>query len=98
MHDGLIASWTLVLCAKCYMELTPRKLTVLEEGVYNRYIPWERTMHGDRLSHQDVAGPVVFVVDDDSAIQKALSRLLKSNGFEVRTFSTPIEFLKNHDS
>ena len=42
--------------------------------------------------------PVVFVVDDDLSVQKALSRLLRSKGFETKCFSSPVEFLQNHDS
>jgi FixJ family two-component response regulator len=35
----------------------------------------------------------VCVVDDDASVRKALERLLKSAGFEVRTFKTAQEFL-----
>lgn len=35
----------------------------------------------------------VCVVDDDPSVRKALERLLKSAGFEVRTFKTAQEFL-----
>jgi len=39
----------------------------------------------------------VFVVDDDASVRKGLSRLLRSAGYaDVRTFSTPAEFLA-HD-
>ncbi len=37
--------------------------------------------------------PTVFVVDDDSSLRKALSRLLKSEGYDVETFSSAQEFL-----
>ena len=38
--------------------------------------------------------PCVFVVDDDDSVRKGLSRLLRSAGYaDVRTFSTPAEFL-----
>jgi FixJ family two-component response regulator len=37
----------------------------------------------------------VFVVDDDASVRKALSRLLRSAGLEVRTFGSVDEFLDN---
>ncbi|MCE9604910.1 MAG: response regulator [Planctomycetia bacterium] len=39
----------------------------------------------------------VFVVDDDSAVLKSLTRLLSSAGLTVVTFSSPREFLDRHD-
>jgi FixJ family two-component response regulator len=39
----------------------------------------------------------VFVVDDDPAVRKALSRLLESVGFNVRCFASALEFLHQHD-
>jgi FixJ family two-component response regulator len=41
------------------------------------------------------AGERVFVVDDDPAVRKSLSRLLRSAGFEALTFESPEEFLRN---
>lgn len=38
--------------------------------------------------------PTVFVVDDDLSLRKALSRLLKSEGYGVETFSSAQEFLQ----
>ncbi len=38
----------------------------------------------------------VFVVDDDGAIREALSSLFRSMGFDVRSFSTAMEFMA-HD-
>src|SRR6266542_2348379 len=37
--------------------------------------------------------PIVFVIDDDPSVRKALSRLLKSVGFPVEAFATSEEFL-----
>ncbi len=37
--------------------------------------------------------PVIYVVDDDVSICKALSLLLNSNGFSVKTFTRAEEFL-----
>jgi FixJ family two-component response regulator len=42
------------------------------------------------------AQPVVFVVDDDPAVLKSLSRLLRSAGLTVATFVSPREFLDHH--
>jgi RNA polymerase sigma factor (sigma-70 family) len=41
--------------------------------------------------------PTVFVVDDDAAVRKALSRLLRSAGIAAATFASPKEFLAQHD-
>lgn len=41
--------------------------------------------------------PTVFVVDDDVAVLRGLSRLLRSAGLAVATFSSPREFLDRHD-
>jgi RNA polymerase sigma factor (sigma-70 family) len=41
--------------------------------------------------------PTVFVVDDDAAIRKAVSRLLRSAGIAVAVFASPREFLAQHD-
>ena len=39
----------------------------------------------------------VFLVDDDPGVLKALTTLLTESGLEVRAFSTPQEFLSEHD-
>jgi len=39
----------------------------------------------------------VFVVDDDAAVRKAVSRLLRSAGIAVADFASPREFLAQHD-
>jgi FixJ family two-component response regulator len=44
-----------------------------------------------------LASPTVFVVDDDTAVLKSLSRLLRSAGLAVATFSSPRDFLDRHD-
>jgi FixJ family two-component response regulator len=40
--------------------------------------------------------PTVFVVDDDAAIRKAVSRLLRSAGIAVAVFESPTEFLAQY--
>jgi len=40
--------------------------------------------------------PVVFVVDDDEGVRKALSLLIRSAGFEVRTFDSSEAFLEDY--
>ena len=41
--------------------------------------------------------PTVFVVDDDAAVRKAVSRLLRSAGIAVAVFACPREFLAQYD-
>lgn len=41
--------------------------------------------------------PTVFIVDDDPAIRKAISRLLRSAGIAVAAFASPKEFLAQYD-
>lgn len=43
------------------------------------------------------AVPTVFVVDDDPAVLKSLSRLLRSVQLTAVTFGSPQEFLERHD-
>ena len=40
---------------------------------------------------------VVFVIDDDEGVRKALSRLLQAAGFGVYSYASALEFLKMHD-
>jgi FixJ family two-component response regulator len=42
--------------------------------------------------------PRVFVVDDDEQIVKALSRLLRTHGFAVDTYTSARAFLEAHDA
>lgn len=39
----------------------------------------------------------VFLVDDDTQVLKALSRLMRSRGYDVRPYVSPQEFLADHD-
>jgi FixJ family two-component response regulator len=41
--------------------------------------------------------PVVYLVDDDPSVLRALTRLLRTEGFETRPFSSPRRFLSEHD-
>ena len=43
------------------------------------------------------ASPTVFVIDDDAAVRKAVSRLLRSAGIAVAGFASPREFLAQYD-
>src|SRR5437016_5014578 len=43
------------------------------------------------------SSPTVFVVDDDAAVRKAVSRLLRSAGIAVAVFASPREFLAQYD-
>lgn len=44
-----------------------------------------------------MAAPIVFVVDDDASIRKALRRLLRTAGCAVETFASASEFLALQD-
>jgi FixJ family two-component response regulator len=39
----------------------------------------------------------VFLVDDDARVIKALSRLMRVRGYDVRSYTSPQEFLALHD-
>lgn len=39
----------------------------------------------------------VYLVDDDAGVLKALSRLLRARGYEVKSYARPQEFLDQHD-
>jgi FixJ family two-component response regulator len=39
----------------------------------------------------------VYLVDDDPGVLKALSRLLRARGYEVKPYSSPELFLEEHD-
>lgn len=40
---------------------------------------------------------IVFLVDDDRTVLKALSRMLEAKGYQVRAFSSARQFLSEHD-
>jgi FixJ family two-component response regulator len=42
--------------------------------------------------------PLIVVIDDDDAICRAVSRLLRAQGFRVRTYGTPHAFLDESDA
>ena len=40
----------------------------------------------------------VFLVDDEPAVVKAMSRLLRTKGYDVRAYTSPQDFLATHDA
>ena len=44
------------------------------------------------------AGFTTFLVDDDPAVLKAITRLLNAAGYKTKSFSSPREFLSAHDA
>jgi FixJ family two-component response regulator len=40
---------------------------------------------------------IIFLVDDDAGVLKAVTRMLNLHGYEVRAFSSSTEFLAQHD-
>jgi FixJ family two-component response regulator len=45
-----------------------------------------------------VSAPTVYVVDDDASFLVAISRLLRANGFSVKTYSSAQAFLAQRDA
>ena len=45
-----------------------------------------------------VSEPTVHVVDDDASFLAAISRLLRANGFAIKTYSSAREFLERRDA
>ena len=43
------------------------------------------------------ARSTIFLVDDDEAVLRALRRLLGTAGYEVRSYTSPLRFLAEHD-
>jgi FixJ family two-component response regulator len=43
------------------------------------------------------AGFTTFLVDDDHAVLKSITRLLNAAGYKTKSFSSPQEFLSSHD-
>jgi FixJ family two-component response regulator len=39
----------------------------------------------------------VFIVDDDSGVLRAMSRLMRVAGYECQTFTSPLQFLDEYD-
>jgi len=48
---------------------------------------------GERMA---VLSPNIAVVDDDESVRRALSRLVRSEGFAATTFASAFEFLEAH--
>ena len=43
------------------------------------------------------AGFTTFLVDDDPAVLRSITRLLKAGGYKTKSFSSPQKFLSAHD-
>ena len=57
------------------------------------YEPGEAENGKKRVGDDDRSSHVVCLVDDDLSLRKSVSRLLESDGFEVRAFAEAQEFL-----
>ena len=57
--------------------------------------PQARQDSEDRPTPAASATPLVYVVDDDASLLRALRRLLAAGGFRVCTFSSAEEFLES---
>jgi FixJ family two-component response regulator len=47
------------------------------------------------MPRETAAAEIVFLVDDDAAVLTSIARLLASDGFAVRSFREPREFLEH---
>jgi FixJ family two-component response regulator len=54
---------------------------------------WSGCLQGSPEAIMTEHGATVFVVDDDAAVRKSLSRLLKSAGYRIESFASADEFL-----
>ena len=45
----------------------------------------------------DVSPPTIFVVEDDAAVARAIARLLRADGWQVKTFGSAEAFLAARD-
>ena len=45
------------------------------------------------IAETKVIIPIIYIIDDDDLVRKALQRLIRSTGFEAKTFATAEEFL-----
>jgi len=43
------------------------------------------------------AGFTTYLVDDDPAVLRSITRLLKAGGYKTKSFSSPQKFLSSHD-
>ena len=41
------------------------------------------------LRQSDTAQPIVLIIDDDLSVLRALARLIRASGYDIRTFSRP---------
>jgi FixJ family two-component response regulator len=46
-----------------------------------------------RVAQTDGPRPVVFIIDDDPSVLRALARLIRASGYDVRAFSQPSALL-----
>lgn len=45
-----------------------------------------------------IEAPMVYVVDDDPSVRRAIGRLLRAEGYRVQTFASGAEFLRVPDN
>jgi FixJ family two-component response regulator len=53
---------------------------------------------GEKTSSKPVVKPVVYVVDDDDGVRRALSALMESVGYAHIAYASASEFLRRYDS
>ena len=85
MHEEFCRFWNLRATDICSKggELVLFSVTGEKE---HKTILYERG-GGDEMS------PIIYIVDDDASVRRAMKRLIRSAGMEVRTFASAQEFL-----
>jgi FixJ family two-component response regulator len=58
-------------------------------------IKTDRTVRIAASRMKTEAAPIVFIVDDDLSVRRTTERLVRTAGFNVQTFTSAREFLKN---
>ncbi len=53
--------------------------------------------HTQERMHPADGQPTVFIVDDDPGVRKSLSVLIETDGFDVETFASALDFVKHCD-
>src|SRR5262249_45892002 len=73
----------------------PERSAIVMQSVAQVDCPQARHESEDRPTPAASTTPLVYVIDDDASLLRALRRLLAAGGFRVCTFSSAEEFLES---